>query len=126
VKRWFIGLAAVAIAIGGFTLAYRGPGRALVRGHLGDVAATMLVYALLGLLVRARPAVRAAATFAIALAIETGQLVWHARSTAGALTIGSTFDWWDVLAYAIGVAIAIACELCSAHATARPARADRL
>jgi len=86
----------------------------------------MLVYALLGLVVRARPAVRAAVTFAIALAIETGQLVWHARSTAGALTIGSTFDWWDVLAYAVGVAMSITCELSCRHAIARPARADRL
>jgi hypothetical protein len=136
VKRWFLGLAAIALAIAAVTLAYRGPGRALVRGHLGDVAAPMLVYALLGLAWRARPAARAVATFAIALAIEAGQLVWHARSTAGQLLVGAHFDPWDVLAYAIGTAIAFACELRhlrqaarvarSRHAIARPARVDRL
>ena len=132
VKRWFLRLVArrraettrlvaVALAIAAVTLAYRGPGRALVRGHLGDVAAPMLVYALLGLAWRARPATRAAATFAIALVIEAGQLVWHARSTAGQLLVGAHFDPLDMLAYAIGTAIAFACELRHLRQAARVA-----
>src|SRR5687768_10504960 len=98
--RMFAILAVAALAIGVFVLVYRGPGRAVIRGHVGDVAATMLVYAMLGVaLWRARPRVRAVAAFAIALAIELGQTVWEASSFAGELVMGSTFDPWDILAY---------------------------
>lgn len=110
-KRRFLWLAAAALALGAAVLLYRGPGRAVIRGNVGDVAATMLVYAVLGLVWRARPAVRAAATFAIATAVELGQTLWHARSLAGELTVGSTFDGWDFVAYAAGVVVAVAWEL---------------
>ena len=106
-RRRFVWLGLVAIGIGLAVLAYRGPGRVIVRGHVGDVAATMLVYALAGMTLRASIAVRALVTFAIALAIELGQTVWQADSMAGELLIGSTFDPWDLVAYAIGVAIAV-------------------
>jgi len=69
------------------------------------------VYALLGLAVpRVRIAVRAIAAYAIATAIEVGQTMWQARSFAGELVIGTTFDWWDLVAYALGVAIAVTWE----------------
>jgi len=109
-RRSFVWLAAVAVATGAATLAYHGPGRALVRGHLGDVAATMLVYAVLGLVWRARPRTRAAATLAIATAIELGQAMWHVTSAAGALLAGNTFDPWDFVAYLAGVALAVLWE----------------
>jgi hypothetical protein len=48
-KRRFAWLAVMALGLGVAVLLYRGPGRGVVRGHVGDVAATMLVYALLGL-----------------------------------------------------------------------------
>jgi len=110
VKRRFVELAAVALVLGVLVLLYRGPGRELVRGHVGDVAATMLVYALVGLVSRARIRTRAAITMAIALAIELGQTWWKIDSTAGSLLLGSTFDAWDIVAYAIGVAVAIGFE----------------
>ena len=119
-RRFFAGLALVALAIGGAVLVYRGPGQAVVRGHVGDVAAAMLVYALLGLAWRARICVRAATTFAIAAAIEVGQTLWHVDNLAGDLVLGATFDPWDLLAYAIGTAIAAGAE-----AMARAARARR-
>lgn len=109
-KRRFVELAAVALVLGVLVLLYRGPGRELVRGHVGDVAATMLVYALVGLVSRARIRTRAAITMAIALAIELGQTWWKIDSTAGSLLLGSTFDAWDIVAYAIGVAVAIGFE----------------
>lgn len=120
VKRRFAELALVALTLGVLVLLYRGPGRELVRGHLGDVAATMLVYALLGLAWRARIAVRATTTMAIALAIEVGQTWWKIDSAAGSLLLGTTFDAWDVVAYAIGVAIAIGYEHITAAAASRP------
>jgi uncharacterized membrane protein len=110
VRRRFIWLAAAALLIGAFTLWYRGPERAVVRGHLGDVGAAMLVYACVGLV---RPAWSwrglAAVTLGFALAMEAGQLVWaeHGRSGAGAIVLGSVFDPWDLVAYGLGVAIAV-------------------
>lgn len=101
-------LAGAALAAGALVLAYRGPGRALVRGHFGDVAATALVYALLwlGPCRRSSRAVRAALAMAVATAIELGQTWWTARGLAGELVLGSTFDAWDFVAYGLGVALA--------------------
>jgi len=110
VKKRFLWLGIAAIALGLFVLAYRGPGRVVIRGHVGDVAATMLVYAMLGAVWRARIWVRALAALAIATAIEIGQLFWHARSLAGELLIGDTCDPWDIVAYVAGVCIAVAWE----------------
>lgn len=109
-KRRFVWLAIAAIAIGSAVFVYRGPGRSIVRGHLGDVAATMLVYAAIGLLSRARIGWRAAATMAIATAIELGQVFWRMESSAGELLFGTTFDGWDLLAYGVGVGVAVAWE----------------
>jgi|SRR6185436_9926265 len=109
-KRRFLWLAIAALAIGVAVVLYRGPGRGVIRGHVGDGAATMLVYAVLGLIWRARPAVRAAAALAIAAVVELGQTVWHGQGFVGEMTIGGTFDGWDFVAYAIGVAVAVAWE----------------
>ena len=121
----WLGLAALALGLA--VILYRGPGRGVIRGHVGDVAAAMLVYALLGLAWRARMWVRAAATFGIALAIEVGQTVWSTSSLAGELLLGNTFDPWDVLAYAVGTALALGCEYGLGDAQAhRHRRAVRL
>jgi hypothetical protein len=109
-RKHFLAMAATALVIGALVLAYRGPGREFVRGHVGDVAATLLVFALLGLAWRTRLRTRAVTAFAIACAIELGQTVWHATSLAGELVLGGTFDPWDILAYAIGVAVAVVWE----------------
>jgi hypothetical protein len=114
----FLGLGAAALALGGATLLYHAlgtqlddlPARAFVRGYLGDVAATMLVYALFSLIWHARPWVRAVATLAVATTIEFGQMTWHARSLAGELIVGSTFDGMDFAAYVAGVAVALLWE----------------
>ncbi|MBA2545192.1 MAG: DUF2809 domain-containing protein [Deltaproteobacteria bacterium] len=109
-KRRFVELGLVAVVLGVLVLLYHGPGRGIVRGHVGDVAATMLVYALIGLASQARIAVRASVTMAIAVAIELGQTWWKIDSSAGSLLLGTTFDPWDLVAYAIGIAIAVVWE----------------
>jgi|SRR3954469_21667945 hypothetical protein len=101
-KRRDVVLAAAAVWIGAFTLVYHGPGRPFIRGHVGDVAATMLVFALLGV-TRWRVQTRAYVTVAIALAIELRQIVW-----TGGLLLGNVYDPWDLVAYGVGVAIAVA------------------
>lgn len=130
VKRRFVWLGLAALALGVAVLLYRGPGRAVIRGHVGDVAATMLVYAAISMFWSARMRTRAIATFSIAAAIELGQLVWNARSLVAELTIGSSFDAWDFLAYAIGVGVALAWETlavdkaCTVDGAARTANAS--
>ena len=111
VRKCFLWLGAAAIAIGVLVLVYRGPGRAVVRGHVGDVAAAMLVYAAIAAVFSStRSHVRALVTLGIATAIEVGQAWWHTSSTLGDLTIGDTCDPWDIFAYAIGVGVALVWE----------------
>ena len=95
-------LAVVACAIGAAVLVYQGPGRAFLRGYVGDVAATMLVFAMLAV-TRLSLRTRAIVTMAIALAIELRQIAW-----SGGVLLGNHFDPWDVVAYAVGVALALA------------------
>ncbi|CAN5701690.1 hypothetical protein BH11MYX3_BH11MYX3_06590 [soil metagenome] len=101
-KRRDLILGAVAITIGIAVLVYHGPGRPFLRGHVGDVAATMLVFALFGL-TSWTPSARAIATLAVATVIELGQLVW-----SGGLLLGNVFDPWDLAAYIAGVVISLA------------------
>ncbi len=111
VARRFASLGLFALALGVAVLLYRGPWRWLIRGHVGDIAATMLVYAVIGL---ARPSwsarARAIVTLAIASAIELVQIAWHATSFTGELLVGGTFDPVDFVAYVVGIAIAYVYE----------------
>jgi hypothetical protein len=127
VRRGFLWLAAAALGIGLACLAYAGPGRQIVRGHVGDVAAAMFVYAGFGLCFAGwTRRARSAATLAVALAVEVGQLVWSplGRSTVGALTVGSVFDPVDLVAYVAGVVIGVAWERVYAGRPARPTAGD--
>ena len=110
-QRRFVWLALAALGLGLACLEYSGPGHRFVRGHLGDVAATMLVYAAFGFTGWSQPG-RVAAALSVAVAVELGQIVWSplGRSGAGALVIGSVFDPWDLAAYAAGVAVGIIWE----------------
>lgn len=110
-KRWFLWLAAAALALGAFVLVYRGPGRSVIRGHVGDVAAAMLVFAIVAAaLPRLSLWVRAGIVFALTCAVELGQAFWSVSSTAGHLTLGDTCDPWDICAYAVGVSVAVLWE----------------
>jgi len=100
-------IAAIGIALGVIALAYRGPGRQIVRGHVGDIGATMLVFALLSAAWRGPRWARASVTAAIALAIELRQTFAAApEDVVGTMVLGSTFDGWDLVAYAVGIAAA--------------------
>lgn len=100
------------LATGAFVLLYRGPGRAMVRGHLGDVAIVALLYFALALWTANRRALRATAVGVVAASTELAQLVLPPmrRSIAIDLTVGRTFDPIDLAAYALGLALAIGVE----------------
>jgi hypothetical protein len=104
-KRRDVILAVLAAGIGLATLVYHGPGRWFIRGHVGDVAATMFVLAALGLTTWSLRT-RALVTLGIAAVIELGQNLW-----SGGLILGSVFDPWDLAAYVVGVAIAVTYHL---------------
>lgn len=118
-RRRYFPLAIAAIAIGGITLAYHGPGQQLVRGHLGDLAVPMLLYATISTLgITRRRWTRAALAIAIPTALELGQCLWTGTGMLGELLVGSTFDLWDMAAYVVGTAIALAYDqVVTAYAT---------
>lgn len=106
--RWSAALlAALLLMLLLGVLVYRGPGRAFVRGAIGDVLVVAFLYFTLGALTRWRPRTRLLAVGGLALATELSQLVPRSiRSTAMELTIGATFDPWDLVCYAAGLGLA--------------------
>ena len=80
-----------------------------MRGHVGDVAATALVYALVAGLGVGRVG-SALVAMAVAVAIELGQIVVGGAQVgaARALVLGAHADPYDLLAYGVGVAVALA------------------
>lgn len=109
-RRRLLLAALAALAAGVFVLVYTGPGRVPLRHTGGDVAAGALVYALVGL-ARPRAALlaRAALAFAIAAVVECAQLLALVGPDAPRwlhLTLGSTFDPDDLVAYALGIGLA--------------------
>ncbi len=124
--RRFALLAAIALGLGALVLSYGGPGQPFVRGHVGDVAATMLVYALVSLALamfdgrwQLAPRWRFAIAMGIATALEVGQTVWSGTGLAGELVLGATFDAWDFAAYLLGALLAVAYDVLGARRRAR-------
>jgi len=89
---------------------------AFVRPHVGDSLAVLLVYLALRSVVRVGVLRAAALAFAVAAAVEFGQLIGLLKllgleANAIARTVlGSGFDPWDFLAYAAGALAAVACD----------------
>jgi len=86
-----------------------------LRSFFGDVLAVAWVYVVLKAFVSARVLPLALAALGVGLAVELGQFLasaWHLHIPNRALRIvlGSTADWWDVLAYLIGFAAVLAIE----------------
>jgi hypothetical protein len=110
--RRFLLPCALAFALGFGSWLYRGPGRAFVRGYLGDVFVVAFLYFLVGVAWRASIRARAFCIGLLAIAVELSQLVRHAPtgSTLNELTLGAFFDPYDLLAYALGLAAAVGYE----------------
>jgi hypothetical protein len=103
-------LALACLAFGFAVLFYRGPGWAFLRHTAGDAAAAALLYALVWLALRSTWRRHAVIAGLGALTVELVQLSgWVDRSSPLALHLifGSTFDWADLGAYAVGLVIAV-------------------
>lgn len=86
-----------------------------VRSFFGDVLAVVWVYFVFKTAIGARVWPLALAALGVGCAVELGQYLasaWHLRIPNRALRIvlGSTADWWDVVAYVIGFAAVLALE----------------
>lgn len=101
-------LACTVIGVG--ILLYRGPGRALIRGALGDVLAVIwLAYALV-IVWPTRVRACCVAALGVAFALEGMQalrLVSPEAPTVVRVVLGATFDPWDLVAYAVGCGVAL-------------------
>ena len=80
----------------------------LLRSFFGDVFAVIWVYAGFKTFIRAPNGWLACAAWAIGLLVEFGQylsMLFHFRIANPILraVLGSTPDWWDVLAYTLGL-----------------------
>ncbi len=86
-----------------------------LRSFFGDVLAVVWVYFVFRTFVAARVLPLAMAALGVGLTVELGQFLasaWHLHIPNRALRIvlGSTADWWDVLAYAVGFAAVLGIE----------------
>lgn len=111
-----------ALAMGLSVLVYRGPGWKLYRAHGGDVAITAFLFFSLGLLTPWGERRRLALVGALAVGVEFFQMARLplGRSLLVELTVGTTFDWLDLLAYGVGLALAALAERRWASAASEP------
>ena len=98
-----------------------------LRSFFGDVLAVVWVYFVFKTVIAARVLPLAMAALGVRLAVELGQFLaatWHLHIPNRALRIvlGSTADWWDVLAYTIGFAAVLALEALRTKLGVRAAR----
>ena len=89
---------------------------ALLRGLVGDVLAVVLVYYGLKTWVQSRVWPLAAVSLGIAYLVEFSQYLaklnhWVIGNPLLRIIVGSTPDWWDVLAYTLGFGVILAMEL---------------
>jgi hypothetical protein len=95
-----------------FVLVYRGIGWTYVRGYGGDWLIVQLIYVITRFWIGYRWRYQLAlGIWLFALLVEIVQLVGSIpRNLATELTIGSTFDPWDMLAYALGLVTVLLTE----------------
>jgi hypothetical protein len=108
-KRYPIVVALIALSIGIACLVwgrYAWPGAWFVRGYVGDVVVIVFIVAVLRATMSRwlDAATCVAATVALALSLEILQTVLHAKGAVGT-ALGTTFDWYDLVAYAAGAAL---------------------
>lgn len=112
--RRFVLPFALIIAVGAGVLVYRGPGWHWIRVSFGDVLAGAAVYLFAAIFWRAPWRRRALAVAAFTVGVECLQLARLVGPDSPQwmhVLLGSTFDPWDLVAYVVGIAGAIALEI---------------
>lgn len=97
------------------SLATLGARAGWLRGFVGDVLAVAWLYFVFKTVVPVRPMPLAMAAFGVGCALELGQYLawlghWQIANPVLRVVVGSTPDWLDVLAYAIGAAAVVGIE----------------
>jgi hypothetical protein len=119
VLAWRFDARAFALAVVLFVLlallATFGARAGWLRSFFGDVLAVAWLYVVFKTFAAARPALLASSAFAVGCALELGQYLarlghWQIANPVLRIVIGSTPDWLDVLAYAIGAVVVVAIE----------------
>lgn len=106
-------LATIFFGIGLVVIFYSGPGRAFLRGIISDVIVVPFLYFLWGALRADRRIIRGGGVLAIAFVLEFLQLLELVGADSPLilkLIFGTTFDPVDLLAYVIGLGLAVAIE----------------
>jgi len=98
-----------------------------LRSFFGDVLAVVWVYFVFKTVIAARVLPLALAALGVGYAVELGQFIvsalhLHIPNRALRIVLGSTADWWDVLAYTIGFAAVLALEALRTKLGVRAAR----
>jgi len=112
-RRFHLVAAAAFLAACVFVFFYRGPGWRFTRGTLGDLFVVGILYHLLSVFWRGSVAARASVIAVVALGVELAQWagIFNAKpSDPMVIVTGHTFDVWDLLAYAVGIAFAVTIE----------------
>lgn len=84
-----------------------------IRPFLGDVLVVILIYAFIRIFYERHTQAIAIGVLLFACAIEIGQyyqlatLLGLEHNKLAKIVIGSTFDWWDIIAYLTGTLITL-------------------
>jgi Protein of unknown function (DUF2809) len=86
-----------------------------LRGFVGDVLAVVLVYYALKSFVRAPPLWLAFAALLVGYGVELSQYLshlydWNLNHPVLRTILGTTPDWWDMLAYTLGFGLVLIAE----------------
>ncbi|ELN2579062.1 DUF2809 domain-containing protein [Enterobacter kobei] len=105
-KRFYF-LCSIILFLMLIILATKGATWGLIRSFGGDVLATLWIYCLLAIIVKATPFWLACISFLADTLVEFCQLVavrtnFNFNSHLLRVIFGSTPDWWDLFAYFIG------------------------
>lgn len=101
-----------------------------IRFYLGDVLVVCVLHCLIGIFIPERMGAVPVLLFLLAFAVELLQgailknLPFIAQNEFLSIALGSTFDWWDILCYAIGCIIIFSVEkvCCAEKYSNRPPR----
>lgn len=116
---WRLNPAALAWAVVLFVilvlLATVGATLGVIRSFFGDVLAVIWVYAGFRAFIAARPWWLACAAWMTGLLVELGQYLamlfqFRIENRIVRMVLGSTPDWWDVLAYTVGFIAVLAID----------------